>query len=199
MGLFTVNHSEAGGFEPIKPGTYEAVITEVEVKTFGTGSQGIKATLTIRDDVDQQFQKRKIFDNLVLTDSAMFKFQQYAKAVGMPEGYSPETLEEMAGNMKFKAVKVKISNETYETNSGEERIQDRVDFVDIPTVPYGGQATAGDPFNAPGMAPPDASNPILGGGQAPSSSKPPWEQQGSADPFADDGKPIDISEDDLPF
>jgi len=178
--MFTVNHQEAGGsFEPIAPGTYEAVITEVSIETFKTGSEGVKITLTIRADVDQRFTKRKLFDNCVYSEKSIFKFQQYTKAVQVPEGTNVDSLEQFKALILYKPVSVKVTNEEYNG-----KMQDRVQYVDVATVPYNSPDGAANPFNVPGS------------GQA--DEKMPWESDKS-DPFSDDGRPIDISADDLPF
>ena len=207
MSFFTTDHSQVKNtFEPVKPGEYEVVITETEVKTSQNGNPMIRTVYTIRSDVDQPFQNRKLFDNLVQSENAMFRFQQVAKAIGLPNGFSVSTIEEFAKLMLYKAVRVKVTNKN-EVYNGETRVRENIVFISEPTVPYGGE-TANDPFanvgdDFPEM--PDEENNI--------SSVPPWEvsepkpqpsnkkkgKSKSADPFADDGKPLDISEDDIPF
>jgi len=194
MSIFTVNHGEAGGFEPVPPGTYEAVISEVKVKTSSTGNPMISVTLTIRDDVDQKAQKRKLFDNLVQTEKAMFKFQQYAKAIEMPEGTSIPTLEAFAQELLYKPVKAKVSNKMEEFN-GKEELRDRIDFIDVAAVPYGGQAGASNPFSfTTGAEGDDGPAPWeQGGGEAEAEEEAP--KRGSRSR----AKKPEISEDDLPF
>jgi hypothetical protein len=197
MSFFTTDHNEAGNmFDPVAPGKYEAVITQAEVTAAKeSGNPMIKVTYTIRSDVDQRFQKRKLFDNYVASEKAMFKFQQAAKAIGMPQGSQVGSIEEFAKMILFRAVKITVANKK-EVYQGEERVRDNVTFVDEPSVPYnGGNGPAVNPFEVP----PGVED-----------ETPPWEQAEEkpkgkgkkgkqADPFADDGKPIDISDDDLPF
>src|SRR5690625_7560963 len=66
------------GFAPIPAGKYEAFVFEVEPRTFRTGSKGFSVTYNIAHPA---YQKRKIFDNIVLSEAAMWKLGQFYKAV----------------------------------------------------------------------------------------------------------------------
>ena len=179
-GFFTVNHSEAGSsFEPIPEGTYEAFISEVVKHTYSTGSKGLKITITIRDDVDQEAKRRKIFDNLVSSEKAMFRWQMYAAATDLPEGTTFKDEEDLikgfGKHLKGKPVKIKIVHDTT-----RDRFPEQVSGVVKSNL--GGAAPGSNPFAVPG-----------GSNQQPPSfgeQKMPWE---------DDGKPVDISDDELPF
>lgn len=159
MGFMTVNHSEANGaFETVAPGKYEVIVTKIEPKTSSQGNPMLSIQLTIRDDIEQPHQKQKLFDNLVQTEKAMFKFQQVAKAMQLPDGTPIETMEDFAREMQFKSFRVSVKNEDYQGKP-----QARITFYDPSESEYSGSVG------------------------------------GSADPFADNGKPIEISDDDLPF
>lgn len=125
--FFTTNSGEAGGdFTPIPEGTYEAIASDVEIKTFASGNKGLSVKYTIRDDVDQEAKKRIVYDNLVVTEKAMFKFHQVAKAIPELDGknFSSEEqlLKEFARTMKGKPVQINIKHDpTRETYI--ERIQ----------------------------------------------------------------------------
>lgn len=118
MGFLRVDYSEAGGFDALPVGEYEAIVSAVEV-TQTKGGEGkekkpmLKATLTIREDVEQAGKKRKLFDNMVWQDSLMWKFQQVAKAVQIPEGEDIETLEDFANAIAYKAVRIRVGQRTY--------------------------------------------------------------------------------------
>lgn len=152
MGFFTTDHDEAKNkFTPVKPGKYEVVVSESKVDTAKTsGNPMIKVTYTIRSDVDQEFQKRKVFDNFVATEKTMFKFQQAAKAMGFGQGQDIPSIEWFANQLLYKAFKLTIRNKK-DTYQGEERIRDEVSFIDAPSVPYSGSQNGGnaDPFNVP--------------------------------------------------
>ena len=170
MSFFKVDHSEGQEFDSIPEGTYEVMISSVEIKTSSTGNPMLALQHTIRADVDQEAKKRKVFDNLVVTENAMFKFQNIAKATEMPDGKAfknaDQLLKEFAKHLKGKPLKITIKHDNTR-DSFKEQVR-------------------GYAKSSLGAAP--GSNPFDTAGQA--GGKPPWE---------DGGKPIDISDDDLPF
>lgn len=178
MSFFKVDHSQTSNFEPIPPGTYEAYISEVEKTTFNSGSKGLKMTLTIRDDVDQEARKRKVFENLVCSEKAMFRWQDYAKATALPDGASfnseDDLIQGFGKHLKGKPVKIKITH-----NKSRDNFPERVSAV-MPSD-IDGAVPGENPFAVPGEG---SQMPDFGG------QKMPWEE---------DGKPLDISDDDLPF
>ena len=132
MSFLKVNHSEAETkknekreFTPIAEGDYEAVISEAKIEKSSNGNDMIKITLTIRDDVQQQFAKRKLWDYLVDTEKAKFKFQQVAKAIQIPDGTSINTIQEFAKAILFSYVKINVKNREEEYN-GEKKVRDYV-------------------------------------------------------------------------
>ena len=56
----------------------------------------------------------------------MWKFQQYAKAAGLEQGYHFNSMEEFAKAILYKAVKLKNKHEEY---NGD--IKDRVAWLDV--------------------------------------------------------------------
>jgi hypothetical protein len=150
MGFLTVNHNQAGNnnekreFTPIAEGEYEAIISEAKIGKSSAGNDMITVTLTIRDDVNQQFAKRKIWDYLVYTEKAMFKFQQVAKALAIPEGTKIDTIHDFAKAIQFASVRISVKNREEEYN-GEKKIRDFVATYKEPHAPAR-QATQADPF-----------------------------------------------------
>lgn len=147
-GFFTVDHKAAGGFAPLPNGKYEAIVSQAEVKKSSAGNDMIKVTLTIREDIQQEGQKRKIFDNLVASEAAMFKFQQVAKAIEMEQGAGVGTIQEFAQAIIYKPVKITLKQEA-DTRSGHEgEFQNRVAMYDVSDVGGGGAPAGGsaDPF-----------------------------------------------------
>ena len=108
--FFTFDRNQAGDFSPLEPAEYECMITEAKPTTSSTGNPMIKVTLTVRPDVEQDGAKRKIFDNIVFTEKAMFKAHQLAGAIGVA---SAESIEEYAQQLYAKPVRVKTKNEEY--------------------------------------------------------------------------------------
>jgi hypothetical protein len=215
MGIFSTNYDDVGSFDLLDPGEYEVIISSAEPGVAKSGKNKVDLTLTVRTDVDQPFQKRKLFETLTESENTIFKFQQVAKAVGIAPGLEIQSLQHFASLVKFKAVRVKVTKKE-ETYQGVTEMRNRIAFFAEAKVSYhGGDPSNGsmsDPFAATGAdapppppgdnnAPPPPPPPATGAAKKDKKPKagttPPWEKP--ADPFADDGKPIDISEDDLPF
>jgi hypothetical protein len=109
MSFFTFDEGKAGGqFEALKAGEYEAIISKTEAKTSSTGNPMISVQLTIRNDVDQEYAGRKVFDNYVATEKAMFKFHQVAKALGWEPGAQVNSLADFASEILFQPVRLKV-------------------------------------------------------------------------------------------
>lgn len=163
---FSVNSKEIGGFDPLPKGDYEMVVTEVKIRqgetAFSSGNTGLDVTLTVRNDVEQEGAKRKVFDTLVALPSVMFKFQQYSVAVGLEEGTKIESLEAFAKAIMYKPVTATLGIDSY-VKDGDKVFKNDVKAIKPAKTGYAGGAPTG------------------------------------GDPFSDDGKPIDISDDDLPF
>lgn len=122
MSFLRTNYEEVNsGFAALPIGEYECIISETKVVPTSTGKQMVKVTLTVRDDVEQDGQKRKFFDNLVVQDTMMWKFQQVSKAARLPEGEDIASPEAFAEAIQYKSVRIKNKHEQY---NGE--LQDRV-------------------------------------------------------------------------
>jgi hypothetical protein len=171
MPFLSTDSKQGGNFDPITPGEYEVVISEVQVTTSSSQNPMIKAVLVIRSDVDQEFANRKIFDNLAVTEAAMFKFHNLSSALGFEDGHEFDTLEEFAQSILYSTVRVKTKQEEYNGN------------VNAKVVTY-------KPSEEGAASPESVVNASTYGGRS---------SRTASDPFADDGKPIDISDDDLPF
>lgn len=138
MSFLNVNHKEAEtkqGFSVLPEGDYEVLISEVEKKQSASGNDMLKLTLTVRTDVAQEGQKRKVWDYLVATPKAMFKFQQVAKALDFQDGVKYDTIDEFAKAILFKAVKITVKHETSEFN-GNTRTNERVVSYGLASTPY---------------------------------------------------------------
>jgi hypothetical protein len=177
MSFFSVNHNEAqsGVFEPVTPGNYEVVISEVKKETFNSGNKGLKLTFTIREDVDQLHGKRKIFNNLVAMETAMFNWNNIAKATNMPDGQAFETADDVINafgkHLQGKTLKIRVAHREYNGKTYE-------DVKGYSESEAAGTTLTGDsnPFSVPNGAPP-----LPGDGDAPTQAemdqyKAPWEQ-----------------------
>jgi len=98
---------------------------------------------------------------------------------------------------RLAAVEGRIQVRNYENNEGRrvyvtEVIADNVRFLESANRESGGQGQGSGDFGGGGFG--GGSGGYSGGGSRSSGSR-----GSNVDPFADDGKPIDISDDDLPF
>ena len=152
MTFLKINHEEAGNgeYEIIAEGEYECVIAEAEVKESSKGNPMLKLTITIRNDVKQPHRKQKLWDYLVDTEKAHFKFQQVAKAVGIPSGTMMKTLEDYRLAILFKPVRISVIQED-NTYNGETKKQARIKTYSLATVEYNSPA-AKDPFETTASA-----------------------------------------------
>ena len=138
MGFLKTDYSEVNaGFEPLPVGKYECIVSEVKVTTSSTGKPMLKVTLTVRDDVEQDGQKRKFFDNMIEQENMMWKFQQVAKACQLPAGMDFDSLSDFAAAIQYRPVVIKNKHENY---NGE--VQDRVHW-------WGESKLDGGDFEAP--------------------------------------------------
>lgn len=154
--LFTVNHEEAtgGDFAPITPGEYEFVVSEVKIEKTGPNSKApgtdmLSLKLTIRDDVDQKFKKRVVFDRIVFMSSLAWKIQQVYKAFGLDNGVKLRGVEDVAKHLQYQSVRAKVKNTNYTKNDGTPGTRDEVNFYTKSHSPRGAAApAAADPFAA---------------------------------------------------
>jgi hypothetical protein len=71
-------------------------------------------TLTVRTDIEQVGGKQKLFENLVMTEAAAFKFHQLFKALGLEDGIEFPTPESMIEATLNQALRVKVAHRMYE-------------------------------------------------------------------------------------
>lgn len=137
MAFFKYDPNQAGGnFELLPEGFYECIISKATVKKSNNGNDMIEVELTVRKDVRGQsdYGGRKIFDNLVDTEKAKFKFHQVAQALGWEEGREVPTIHDFAREIAQQPVRVKVVVRQEEYN-GEVRARNRVSYYRASEVP----------------------------------------------------------------
>lgn len=139
MGFLKTDYSNTGDFAPLPVGDYECIVSAATVKPTSTGKQMVSVKLTIREDVEQQGQKRNFFDNLVVQDNMMWKFNQVSKAAQLPEGEEIASVEDFAQAILYKPVVIRNKHEVY---NGE--TQDRVASWKVSEVDGGDFTPTGD-------------------------------------------------------
>ncbi len=119
MAILNLDFSSVPNREPLEPGWYHGRIAKVEEKMSSTG----KPMLAVEYDVigteegEEIPGNRKLFENWVLTDAALWKVQAVFKALDLPtEAIVDLDTEELIGMELF----LKVVQETYQ---GEVRNQ----------------------------------------------------------------------------
>ncbi|PWA11095.1 hypothetical protein DCC39_10375 [Pueribacillus theae] len=128
MAVIKMNLDEINeGFTPIPEGEYEAYVFEVKRKTFNSGNEGFSITYNI---AEEPYKKRKIFDNLVITEAAFWKLGQFYKAV---TGYSGEVEINTNEFPSFVGKRVRLSiaveEQTYQGETKERNVVKNVSFI----------------------------------------------------------------------
>jgi hypothetical protein len=95
-------------YVPITPGQYEAVIEKAEATESKSGNAMIKLQITLRDDVDQEFKNRKLWEYVTDTPNSKWRFDQIAKAIAIPNGIVIETLQDFADIIQGQPINVTI-------------------------------------------------------------------------------------------
>ncbi|WP_078392051.1 DUF669 domain-containing protein [Shouchella patagoniensis] len=108
MSVLKVDYSQVSQFEDWVKGEYEATVVGYEMKQAKSGSNMVILTYEVRDDVPQPSNKgQKInYDNFVVSEKSMWRFQALSMAVGVPEGTDFESFTEWAKSMQNKQVRL---------------------------------------------------------------------------------------------
>lgn len=110
MGFITVDYSKADSQHQVMDGEYEVIIKSAGWTRTGKGTEYISVKCQVRSDVVQNEQGEDIEhplwksrpENAKASDKEgipVYKFQQIAKAVGLPEGEKLDTVDDW-----FKAI-----------------------------------------------------------------------------------------------
>ncbi|MFY1720178.1 DUF669 domain-containing protein [Lacticaseibacillus paracasei] len=185
MGIKMDYSQAAEGNGDIQDGVYECVINRFGFDNY-KDREFIKFDLIVRNDVPQKYQNKHIFDNQYpkkdTGEYAMGYLFMIGKNAGIPDHKEWNDLASMLRDFAGHAVKVTVKNEEY---SGK-------------TYPHikKWEPTAFPQIQHRWKDSKDASssnsNPSFGTSAQAS-------QANTADPFANSGQPIDVSDDDLPF
>jgi hypothetical protein len=157
---FVVDNSKATdvNFGLLEKGEYEVFITGTDgtIVSSQKGTLGAEVVVTVRDDVEQEGQKKKVWHTHWVTPKTFeTMLQGYFKALGI-DGESFESLEEIqayiAKESLGRAVRVFVDKETYPKNDGTQGEKNVIKNWKVSEV--GGRAKADD-LQAP---PPQANN-----------------------------------------
>ena len=120
-------------FTPLEPGIYKARITEAKPQPTKDGNPMIKLLVEVCENADGERlpKPRKVFDNMVLTEKALFRVAILADAldIGRLESDSFEAVEDYCGeivNAAKDGVFVRLTLEDYTARDGSTKKANRV-------------------------------------------------------------------------
>lgn len=112
--MFTVDHSKGDSFEIVKPGEYEVVVVNYELKKAESGNNRVVVDYEIRSDYEQPSQGQKIlFDNFTVADNTMWRFQQASKAAQLPNGKQYGSFKDWADSFLHKHLRLVVGEREY--------------------------------------------------------------------------------------
>lgn len=116
-----VDEQEAGGFDPLEPGKYEARLREVSVSD-DPGPSGAHYWNWEYEVLDEPYKGRRLWNTTSLSEKAFFKFKESFDAFGV----SPDTdTDELCG----KTVKLAVSKRVISSGSRKGEMGNNVDAV----------------------------------------------------------------------
>ena len=90
-------------------GSYEVYVSEYSMDSEEKGS----LTLTIREDIEQDYAKRKMWVNLNTNPNIAWKLSTIARAAGVPAGTDFDTFEDYMRAVTGKSMKVVAGHREY--------------------------------------------------------------------------------------
>jgi hypothetical protein len=90
-------------------GSYEVFVDEYSMDSEEKGS----LTLVVRDDINQDYAKRKMWVNLNTNPSIAWKLSTIARAAGIPAGTDFNTFEDYLKSVTGKSMKVVVAHREY--------------------------------------------------------------------------------------
>lgn len=192
MAFFKQNNKRAEenamNFKPLPEGEYEVMATKGKYEAEPGKTPNINLEFTIRSDVEQQGKGRKVFHRFFISQDhevkegktkspyefCMQMIEEFGLHVGVPDGADFPDEQAWVNYILGKPVKAKLYIDEY--NGKENNKVKYFNKTDYPMVKQ-----------------------QVSSGVANGTSVPPANTVIDDDPFANDGTPIDISDDDLPF
>lgn len=163
------------GFEEVKDGIYEVVIESVvEDANANTGTEFTNFTMVIRNDLDQPHKNSKIWHRNWKAKATgkynMIMFNTIGKAAQLENGKTYSSFEELLEDYERKPIQVLVKNETSEHNG---KTYENLNVKQWKPTAF-----------------PNVQHQFKDKGKS---------NSGSGGVFKNEGEPIDISDDDLPF
>lgn len=178
------------GMEPIKAGEYEVYANAFDIGFSQAGNERVQFNYFIREDVQQPSQGSEIrFDNFTNTPNAAWRMNSLMKALGFQNGTEFPDMLTWAKTMLGRPLRVKVEMEANDNGKEYARVKQlkASQFPQMQQQPVikmdQQQQSRANQFNQPNQA---------------SYGQPNINYQAQTNNF-DEGRPINISEDDLPF
>lgn len=178
------------GMEPIKAGEYEVYANAFDIGFSQAGNERVQFNYFIREDVQQPSQGSEIrFDNFTNTPNAAWRMNSLMKAIGgLQNGAEFPDLLTWAKTMLGRPLRVKVDMEANDSGKEYPKVK-QLKQSQFPQMQQQAiikmdqkQQSRANQFNQPYQSSFNQSN----NNQAPNNN-------------FDEGRPINISEDDLPF
>lgn len=187
------------GVKPLEAGEYEVYANAYSQEIARTtGNQMIQLNYFVRDDVNQPGAGQEIrFDNFVVTPNSQWRFNALAQAVGTPHGYDFGSPQGWAQAMMGKPVRVVVDMEESTNGKKYARIKSfkksQVPMNAQPVFKENKQESVSNAAN-------NLNNRFANNQQNAQTNNQPTQQSfGQRDPFANQGQPLDVTDDMLPF
>lgn len=164
------------GYQKIEDGVYEVVIDHATEDATQSGAEFTNFQMTIRNDLDQPFKNQKIWHRVWKAKATgkynMTMFNTIGKAAGLQAGKVYNSFDELLADFEGKPVQVYVENETSEWNGKtyENLNVKQWKPTKFPNVQHQWKQSNNQQNN-----------------------------HNSNDPFKDNGQPINVSDDGLPF
>lgn len=112
---YTFNTKDVGNYGLIDEGKYEVFIKEAVIKSTPSGKEKISIQFKIRDDVEQKFQNRIVFEDIWKErDTQFFNRKRLNQLLGtqkFEDGKVFETIQDLLATLVGKNLVVKVNKE----------------------------------------------------------------------------------------
>lgn len=112
-------------FGVVKGGEYEAVIEKIEQRTTPNGKEKLAITYSIRDDIDQDYKNRKLFEDIWKEkDNPDYynrrRLNQLIGTQGVEKGTQFNTIEDIISLLVGAKIRLVVATQINEYNGEEE-------------------------------------------------------------------------------
>ena len=118
---FSTNYENVNDDYGILPeGDYEVIIRNIEERTTKKGSTGLNLSLVVRNDIEQKFKDRYIFNQIM----------RLAKSAKLPNGKAYESVMDLCKDLMHRPIKVTLEHREW---NGQQ--QENVKYVNASEYP----------------------------------------------------------------